>query len=150
MEVSLASWEECTTGIADLVEDHWRETDDYQEELVLNPDWDSYKFLMDNDMLFPFILLDDNKIIGYASFFRTPMLHFKGNSAAECDMLYIVPEYRTAKNAIQLLLFAEHFLKSYGVQYIQHTAKTKTLLGKFLSMLKYTPEEIKYGKYIGD
>jgi len=150
VEVTLAEWEDCTDGISKLIEGHWRETDSYQDKIVLNPDWSAYKMLMDNDMWFPFILKESHEVVGYASFFVTPMLHFQDHKAADCDMLYIKPEYRTAKNSIQLLLFAEGFLKNYDVSFIQLTAKVKTALGSFLSLMKYNAEEIKYGKYIGE
>lgn len=149
MRVQEETWEQCCDEIAQLLYDHWQEVEWYKDSLDLAPDWERYRILYDNQMLFPFTArTDSGELIGYALFFLSPMLHHKQVQAADCDLLYFKPEHRGGIGAVQLLKYVQAFFKEWGVSLISIGMKSDHPFTKLMDHLGYDLMEYSYTRRI--
>lgn len=139
--------------LAELVFQHAAETDIYQEHFKLDPDFEQYKAFMDMGLYKVFMARDDDRLIGYISFFVGNNPHYKDIVYATNDIIYVLPEYRDkGKAEVVRTLFnlAEDELKNKGVGVITLNMKAHLPFEKLAEYMGYDKAEIMYSKYLGD
>lgn len=100
--------------VLELVERDWLEVQHDSSTSKLDPDWDSYKLLEDNNSLYVFTCRDNDKLVGYFTVFILPNLHSKGSTRAVNDAIFLDKPYRKGFAGIKLIKFAESCIRDDG------------------------------------
>lgn len=130
-----------------LLFSHWEELRVLNSsQVLLEPNWDIYKFLFDKNSLHIVTARDNKKLIGYYISIITPLLHYKNTLAAENDVLYLQKKYRKGLTGYKLIKFAIKQLKQrvkviiFGMK-VEHTYfPVAKRLGFELTEYKFTLE----------
>lgn len=134
----------------DLLHKHWEELALNKEHIKLKTDKQKSKQLQDAGVLFPIVVYDGNKIVGYSVVIIQPHLHYCEDSFAYVDVIYVDPEYRNSTIGARLLLRTEELAKDKGASVILHHAKPYVpMIIKPLEKLGYSLYEQIYGKWVG-
>lgn len=137
--------------IADVYEEalplltaHWKEIAHYQD-IILNPDIETYVKMDDAGMLRAFTARDLNGIlIGYAVFFVRANMHYKDSLQASQDILYIDKNKRGTGG--RFILWCDEQLKAEGVQVVYHHSKVAHNFGPLLERFGYKLVDYIYGR----
>ena len=131
-----------------LIEQHYEELTLHKETIKLDPDWDRYKKLAENNQAVFIGVRDNFKLVGYSLFFIAPHIHYKENIMANNDVLYLLPEYRKGLTGIRLIKFCEQHLQSLGVDKIIWHIKFAKDFRNILYRMGYIDEDALVGKII--
>ncbi len=135
----------------DLIEhtfnSHWEEV---QEVAPLNPVYDVYYDLEDQNMLYSLVAMDGNELLGYVIFIIAKHHHHSGSIWASSDILYISPTHRGKGVCKEILSKAEESLREKGVEIILVSSRAHKDFGSLLGKIGYNPYEYSYFKDIGD
>ena len=115
-------WMDNLNDLKEIIKDHYEELS-VSKEFPLDPDWDVYKTLLDNNRLKFITCKENQKLIGYIIFFIYPHIHYKTCLCAFEDIYFLKKEYRKGRTGIKLFQFAEKLLKDEGVQRILYNTK---------------------------
>ncbi len=136
-------------SFTELLHSHKKEVAPYQE-LVLNPDWDYYERLEDEDMFVIFTAKNGDNLVGYVAYFISNSLHYKDSTFATMDIIYLSPEERGTGTAKSLVAFAEDYLiNDYKVNMIDMRMKVFAPFEELAKSMDYDKMEYLYTKYIG-
>jgi GNAT superfamily N-acetyltransferase len=119
------SFEKCWGDVLPFLMAHHEEISKHND-FQLDPDVEKYRLLSDMGMYKVFTAKDKGiggELIGYAGFFVSPMIHFKNNSQAVCDLIYVRPEHRRSGVGTKLIEFIGEKLKHVDVIYYNIPAK---------------------------
>lgn len=128
-----------------LLEAHWREIAHYQD-ILLNPDWEFYSLIEQDDRLRIFTARDGGRLIGYAAFFVGPNRHYKYSIQAVQDVIFLHPEYRGARVGAKLILYADEQCRAENIQVIYHHIKAAHDFGPLLVHCGYELVDLIYAK----
>lgn len=99
--------------------------------------WGRYMSLEEAGILRIFTIRDSSyKLIGYGIYFVAQNLHYATAVLAQCDMIYVVPEYRGGMGE-KFISWIDESLKSEGVNAVSHHAKVYYDFGSMLKRLEY-------------
>lgn len=117
-----------------LFAEHWRELALYQDEILLEPEYESYKKMDEAGLLAPFIVRHstENWILGYAVYFVRRHIHYRNHIWAVSDLFWIHPDHRNAGIGNALFAFAEQSLRERGCAVIHTTIKKEHPAAGFL------------------
>jgi predicted acetyltransferase len=132
----------------DFQEIHYDELALHKEHIPLDPDYDRYLSLESKENLKTYLLKDGNKLVGYAVFLISPMLHYKSTICAANDILYISKEHRKGMTGVKFIKYCEQKLKEEGVNKITWHIKLSLDFSKLLARMGYIQEDIIVGKVI--
>lgn len=93
---------------------------------------------------------DDDKIVGYMTFFVVMHPHYIDIKVALIDLIYLLKEYRKGFNGVNLLKEFERICKDVGIDVIMGGDKKAYDLGRLFEFLDWKPLETQYSKWIGD
>jgi len=129
---------------------HWNEVANFQENIKLAVDRESY-IQMQQVGLYQTIVIrnDENTLIGYIGFIISTHPHYKDNIFASMDNVFIHREYRKGFAGIRLFKEAEKLLKELGVDMIMMRTKKHFDLSPIFERMGYLEMEKVYSKYIG-
>jgi GNAT superfamily N-acetyltransferase len=96
-------------------EAHWREVEHHHDQVPLAIDHDAYLHLERLGLLYCAVARDKWRIAGYTVWMLGPSLHHRTIRQAQCDAIYVAPEYRPAGTADRLLEQALVDLKASAV-----------------------------------
>jgi len=148
--INLENWSSCKEDVATLIHKHWEEVAWYKDKMELDPIWEQYQKMSDAGVLQSFIVRDEAEaIIGYALFFVVPALHYQGHLAAENDIMYIVPEHRSANLGFELLNYCRVALQSIGVSVMALKMKSDNTFHSLMHQAGFDLMEYNYTKWIG-
>lgn len=119
-------------------------------EFSLNPLWEIYEQLEDDDKVVMYVARDGDDIIGYVIYFVSESLHYRNEVFATMDIVYLDPEYRGGNTAEILLQEAEDYLYSIGVTMIDMRMKVFASFESLAKHMNYDKMEYVYTKYLGD
>ena len=85
--------QDCFAEAIPLLIEHGRELN-YFRHFKLDPEFSKYEHLETTGLIRAYTARLDKTLIGYAVFFFSPHLHFRSETFAYCDILYIRPEHR--------------------------------------------------------
>ena len=136
--------------IKPLLYEHWQEIGIFdRDKHPLDPDWDLYFKAECAGIHFCLTARQDGKLIGYYSSFLLPKhFHYRSIYASDCDLFFLVPEYRTGLIGLNMLREAENVLKRKGVNMITHTVKVSFPLEPIMKRLGFKAMDIKYFKEV--
>lgn len=132
----------CLDDIKPLFHDHWLEIAGNKDTIPLDPDFDRYQILEDQEMLRIFTVRDEGKLVGYFISFIAPNLHYKTTIYALNDVLYVDPDYRAGTVAYRMFNGAMKDLKdNCNVDMLVIHMKVKFEFRKLLKSLGFTRVE---------
>lgn len=132
--------------IVNLINLHWEEIALNKDVIKLNPDWNTYYDLEDNNKLKIFTARFDDALIGYFIVIISVHLHYKDHLFATNDILYMHPDHRKGFAGIKLIKYAERCIKEDGISVMTINVKEHKSFGVILERLDYTPVETVYSK----
>lgn len=115
-----------------LLKDHWVEVAKNKQLMVLDPDWDRYQELTDNESMFSLVLRKDGVVVGYSATFIGPHIHYRNLTVASNDVLYVAPHSRGTA-ALRLMAETVRVARSRGAKLMLWHAKPGTSLDHMLS-----------------
>lgn len=133
-----------------LIKLHWDEIALNQDKIKLNPDWEAYQKLEDDNRLKIFTARNGKQLVGYFVVILGANIHYKDHVFASNDIIYLHKDYRKGFVGIRLIKFAEKCLKDDGVSVLLINTKIHRPFDKLLERLKFKPIERVYSKFIGD
>ena len=110
----------------------------------LDPDFEAYYALEQNNALKSYILRDQGELVGYCLILLYDHLHHRGMKCAQLDMIYVKPSHRLS--GIKLLRYTEEALTKEGVDVFLQGAPGISRLGGILEKMKYNELETIYIK----
>lgn len=124
--------------IEDLLRAHWQEVAHFPD-IALEPDWEAYAIVEAAGMLRIFTVRIAGDLVGYAAYIVKHAPHYKSSLQATQDILFLAPQHRGARIGAHLILFADQYFSSQGVQAVyQHTKVKQELdMGPLLTRLGY-------------
>lgn len=150
IEYSVEKLADCLEEIAPLLSDHYEEVAMYQDKVALEPDYDRYLTLADQDILHVVTARDGGDLIGYFISFLMPHIHYSSHTYAVNDILFLDKRYRNASAGKGMFEFAETALKELGVSVMTIHMKTAIPFDSLCESLGYDYAERNYTKYIGE
>jgi GNAT superfamily N-acetyltransferase len=112
----------------------------------LDPDWELYQVLEDNEALKIFTVRSDGKLVGYFSVVISPSLHSKGKFIVANDVIFLHPDHRKGLIGTKLFKFVERCLQDDGFEQLQVTYTERFDISSLLSRLGYIKVETKFEK----
>ena len=131
-----------------LIELHYEELTLHKQVVKLDPDWNRYKSLADQNMITIITARDKGILIGYSLFFVNSHIHYKNNIMANNDVLYLHPDYRQGRTGLKLIRKCEQVLQEQQVDKIVWHVKYAKDFRQILYRLGYEDEDALVGKII--
>lgn len=133
-------------NVDEMLQNHWKEVALDQELMKLDPDYERYRKLVEQNALVVITAREDDKMIGYAIYFLARHLHYKTLLMALEDIHYIDPTHRNQGVGSAMLAKGEEVLKGLGVCYVHLRKKAKSEETNLYADLGYSPIETVWGK----
>jgi len=130
----------------ELIKLHWEEIAVNKDFIYLNPCWESYAHLEEQEKLKIFTARSDGSLVGYFVVIVNPHLHYKDHLFASNDVLYLHKDYRKGLTGVKLLKFGEACLKADGVSVLTINTKVHQSFDPLLERLGYNLIERSYSK----
>lgn len=131
--------------VAPLLRAHHEEIS-IHKDIILSPSFERYEKLQMSGVLKVFTVRDSGEIIGYASFFLYPSLHFSESMHAVQDAVYIKKDKRGIGLGSQFIDYCDYKLKLMGAEIVYHHVKTTNDWGSLLKKKGYALEEYIYSR----
>lgn len=116
--------------------------------MVLNPNWEMYRALEQNDALLALLAYCDDEIVGYSACILTKHPHYMGLTYAHNDVLFLAPAFRGGRLGIQLIHATEQAAKERGAQMVMWHAKEGTALLGMLPRMGYKVQDVIFSKEV--
>ena len=145
MQFTEVSFGEVYEDLLPMFEDHYQEIARYKD-IPLDPDVDRYLMIEENEGLKMYVMFDSQGPQGYALFFVSPHIHYKGSLQAMQDVLYIQSKHRKTGIGSQFISYCDDELRKYGVQIVHQHSKAAKDFGSSLVKLGYEHVENIYSK----
>ncbi len=126
-----------------LIKESWNETGMFHKSFPLNPRWDMYRFLDDNDTLFVYTVRSDGDLVGYFIAVIVEHNYYQDVWVAEADAFYLYPDYREGLNGYKFLKEVVEELKK-RVDIIFLSVNIQRDLSKLLNRLGFNLVEYKF------
>lgn len=127
-----------------LIKESWNETGMFHKSFPLNPRWDMYKFLDENDTLFVYTARrSDDNLIGYFIAVIVEHNYYQDIWVAETDAFYLHPKYRSGLTGYKFLKHTINELKE-RVSMIFLPVNIQRDLSKLLNRLGFNLVEYKF------
>ena len=127
---------------------HYDELTLNKEYVKLNPNWNKYLQLEDDNNLCLFTIRSDNILVGYSIFFVDTHIHYKDLVVATNDVLFLREDLRLGITGIKLIKFSESVLKTLGVNKITWHVKFAKDFRPILHRMGYADEDVIVGKIL--
>lgn len=132
---------------ADLLEQHYQEIARRKNVLKLDPHWDSYTQLEDHDMLVTLLAIRGEEIVGYSIVILSPMLHYRQQTMAQSDVLFIREDCRGLRLFERLREASEDAARAAKADMFTWHAKPGTSLDRILDRrADYSIHDVIYSK----
>ena len=132
----------------DLLKKDYEEIEHNKELHKLNPDWEIYNILEEQNSLMIFTCRDELKLVGYFVVISTPNLHSKGSILAVADVIFLDKDYRRGLAGYKLFKFAEDCVRKDGFKTLHVTTTEMNPIDPLMSRLGYSKIETKYEKVL--
>ena len=144
------SFTKCLSELKGLFDEHYQEIGNDPNSVELNPDYDAYSLLEENNSLHLVTVRSEGLLVGYYLSVISPMLHFKHIINAYNDAIFVKKEYRKGTVGYKLIKKSLKLLEDMGVNCVTLHTKTKQPFDKLCEKLGMTCVERNYVKYLGD
>ena len=125
---------------------HWGETEAYRHNQPFAPLLARYMEYECVNSFVMYTIRDGDKLVGNLGMYFTPSMHTQLLLASE-DTLFILPEYRRGRLAIDFIKYVEADCVRRGVSDIEVTAKNDKV-GRLMMHLDYQPTAVQYSKQL--
>lgn len=129
-----------------LAAEHWKETEGYRHGQPMSPSFDRYNQYDEAGWFSMFTARDEGRMVGYCGMYFVPSMHTQQLLATE-DSLFLIPEYRKGRNAINFHKFIEDECRQRNVVEIGMTAKDEAV-ARLLDYLGYTRIGTQHSKHL--
>lgn len=143
------SFEERLDELKVLLPDHYRELALNQDEVPLDPQYETYIENEHKGGLLFVALRDAGEMVGYYIGFIAPGLHYKTCLTCITDIFYVRPDKRNGTAGIKMFRFVEKELKRRGVNRWFTGSKVAHDASALFDYLKFERVEIFYSKWLG-
>lgn len=150
MEFNVEKMKDILPEMKPLIEAHWEEVCWNKGKVKLNPDYEKFFLLQDNNCLLLVTVRDKGKLIGYNINHLHYHLHFKDHIYAVNDSIYLEPKYRHSGIAKDMLEVTEQMLEQIGVSVVTLHMNPDNSYKSLADSCGYSPQELVYSKYIGE
>ena len=132
--------------IMSLAHLHWDSTEwDVNKDNELDPDWERYAHLENNNSLIIFTAREKGVLIGYNVFFIHTSIHYKKQFVANQNLIFIHPDKRGFGK--YFIFYSDEKLKEIGVKKVFYHLKAKNdWSDKLLKPLGYELMDKIYGR----
>lgn len=132
-----------------LARAHWSETESYRHQnQPLNPSKDRYVQYEKGGWYKEFTARNESgELVGHIGMYVMPSMHSQCLVASE-DTLYILPEYRKGRNALNLMKYVEAEMRKLGVVEISASTKPVNNAGRLLEYMGYVLATNGYSKHL--
>jgi len=141
----IENWSECVDEVAQLVTDHWREVANDRDKIPLDPDWEKYRNMDKAGILVLMTVRDDGVMVGYSLFVVMSLTHYKSNTVAMNDIIYVHPKYRGPRVGMRFIEFCHKELAQSKVHRICWHIKPVNNWTPILLRMGYRVEEYVVG-----
>lgn len=133
-----------------LLSEHWGEIARNRELIPLDPDYDLYHKMEAIGCIRLYTArTDEGALVGYALYFVRPHLHYKQNTWAVSDVIYLHPDHRKGTCGVRLMSFVEKSLAADGVDVMHTTSKlAHPALARVMEHLGHKPIEVGHAKVL--
>ncbi len=149
LEFALEKTADILTELQPLIENHWEQVALNKDIVQLAPDWERYNQLELTGLLRLYTARKDNKLIGYFAVVINKHLHYKNDTFAVCDVLYVAPEHRAGSTGYKLIKYVEAELSKTDVKVLHINTKQHVPFDRLLERMGYNPIETIHAKKIG-
>ena len=136
------------SDIEPLIRLHWEEIALNQDNIKLNPDWESYANLESEGKLKIFTARDGDNLVGYFVTVLGRNIHYKDHVFASNDVIYLHKDYRKGFAGIRLIKFAKKCLSEDGISVLTINTKVHQPFDKVLERLGFNLIERVYSSYL--
>lgn len=133
-----------------LLEENFNESGQWFQDIVFDPDYDSYLEMEKIGRLKVFSLRYGGKLVGYSAYFLLPHRHSKRAKLAVNDMIYVVPEYRNGPIIRKCLSVVEKVMEHLGASVLCYSVPVGKSFKELLNRMGYVDVETTCVKKLGD
>jgi GNAT superfamily N-acetyltransferase len=108
-----------------LISADWENLSDYGDDSPLSLNVPVYQVAQDKGILKIFTIRDDERLVGYMSFFLGTNLHYSTTKWATSDAMWVDPSARRPRVAGRFLDFIEKSLKDSGALFVSIGCKIR-------------------------
>jgi hypothetical protein len=137
MDFAHESYVNVKNEIKPLIQEHWKEIALHQNDIKLEPNWNTYSRLADQGALRVYTARKSGELVGYFVCIVMPSLHYMRHLFANNDIIFLKKSERKGTAGIRLIKFAIEELKKDGVTLINVNVKKKQDFGKVLEHLEF-------------
>lgn len=130
--------------LVEIHRQHWFETEAYRHGQPFAPSCERYHRFEQIGWYILFTARDGSKLVGNLGVYLSPSMHTQQLIATE-DTLFLLPDYRRGRNAVDFMEYAEAECWRRGAVELTVTAKNDRV-GRLLVMLAYEPVSVQYSK----
>lgn len=144
------SFRACLPELKPLLDAHWKELALFQNEIRLDPNYQTYFAHEDAGGLIFATVRKAGKIIAYYIGFIAAHPHYQSSLQCKLDIWRVVAEERGRLYERRLFKAVERELKRRRVQVWWNGEKTAHPCGRLYTAFGMEPAEVYYVKYLGD
>lgn len=146
MDFQCETYDSMIEDLIPLLKDHHAEVC-HEDDAPLNPDYASYKHMMDTGILKVFTARNhDGALCGYAFYYVNPSVQSKDVLRAHQDLIYLIPIFRGGGIGFRFLEYCDEQLKNMGVKVVLQNITHKVDFSRTLMRLGYKPIETVYSR----
>jgi GNAT superfamily N-acetyltransferase len=149
LKFALEKTADILTELQPLIHSHWEQVALNKDDVQLAPDWDRYTYLELAGFLRVYTARKDNELIGYFAVAISKHLHYKNDTFAVCDVLYVAPKHRKGSTGYKLIKYVETELSKTDVKVLHINTKQHVPFDKLLHRMGYNPIETIHAKKLG-
>jgi len=145
---SVETYDQIISDLKPMLKDHWQELA-VHKDIVLDPDFVFYENAHKAGLIQILTARLNGELIGYAVFVVRIHPHYKNNSWASNDLIWLHPDWRNLGFGREFIGFIDREFKRRGVDVIHINEKTSSpALGMLLKSVGYVAVEVGYEKRI--
>jgi GNAT superfamily N-acetyltransferase len=126
---------------------HREELTTLKHIMILKIDWNKYRNLEKNGIMFSLVLRNENSVIvGYSVILVMPNMHFSDLIQAYSDTIYVHPKHRNTTWGIKLIKQTEKLAKEKGAKLMLWHGREGSVFSSIMPRLGYYVQDILFGK----
>lgn len=145
-QIRLSYVEEMVEHAGPLFEEHWKEIARNKHLCVLAPDWDKYRRMEQQGLLFALGAWDGSTLVGYSATFVLGNLHYRDLVYAQNDVLFVAKSVRHSRLGLRLIHDTEAEAARRGAKLMLWHTKEGTRMDLLMPHLGYAVQDITYCK----
>jgi len=144
------TWDDLWRDGQDIFPVHYRELSLHQDRVPLGMDDELYRGMEARGNLHVLTAREDGRLVGYylAIVIKNHPHNKDAGKVANCDMFYMLPEFRKGGAGAKLILMAEKSLREKGVTKVSMSVKLHQNHGRLLEALGWEATDLMFQKLL--